>query len=412
MNIIRLTLLILFLFPVMVVSQETKSVPPPKYPYLGSYGSLIDTVTAADQRFKKPIIDDEHRRQVKKILTLPGFDDKAPPQDVKIERTWVKDGVAGVEYSWDVGYGPRTHAWLLRPEGVNGPLPGVIALHDHGGFKTLGKEKIADGPDLPEEMVNDLAKFRDQYYGGRAYATELAKRGFTVLVPDVFMWSSRKHSPDSFAPEPRGISVVMEQAGALGSAWTPDIRRYETAARLTERYLDQYARTAGISVAAIVSHEDRVAANFLVSLELYTQKGGIGCVGLSGGGARSALLQGTSDHIRAAVVVGMMGTYKDLLTRYVETHTVMLFPQGLADFGDWPDIAGARVPSPLMVLYDIDDGLFSMEGMQDADKRLQEIYNKGAAADRYHGEFFPGPHKFDVEMQEKAFMWLKTQLQN
>jgi hypothetical protein len=204
----------------------------------------------------------------------------------------------------------------------------------------------------------------------------------------------------------------MERAGKLGSAWTPEIRRYEMAAGLTERYLDQYARTAGISVAAIVSHEDRVAANFLVSLEQYTRKGGVGCVGLSGGGARSALLQGTSDHIRAAVVVGMMGTYQELLTRYVETHTVMLFPQGLADFGDWPDIAGARVPSPLMVLYDIDDGLFSKTGMQDADKRLREIYTQGDAADHYQGEFFPGPHKFDVEMQERAFQWLKTHLQD
>ena len=130
------------------------------------------------------------------------------------------------------------------------------------------------------------------------------------------------------------------------------------------------------------------------------------------GGARSALLQGTSDHIRAAVVVAMMSTYKDLLTRYVELHTHILFPEGLTDFGDWPDIAGARSPSPLMVLYDIDDILFSLEGMQDADKRLREIYTKSGAKENYHGEFFPGPHKFDIEMQEKAFQWLKANLQN
>jgi len=396
----------------MALCQESNSGTSPKYPYLGSYGSLIDTVIAADQRFKKPVVDDEFRRQVKKILSLPGYDDKAVPKDVKIERTWEKDGVSGIEYSWDVGYGPRTHAWLLRPAGVEGPLPGVIALHDHGAFKTLGKEKIADGPDLPEELVKDLANFRTLLYEGRAFANDLARQGFTVLVPDVFMWGSRKHPDDAFAPESRWVATEMERAGKLGTAWTPEIRRFETAARYTERFFDQYARTAGISVAALVAHEDRVAANFLVSLEQYTRKGGVGCVGLSGGGARSALLQGTCDHIRAAVVVGMMGTYKELLTHYVEGHTVILFPQGLADFGDWPDIAGARVPSPLMVMYDIDDNLFSLEGMQEADKRLQDIYTQGAAADRYRGEFFPGPHKFDVEMQEKAFQWLKAQLQD
>ncbi len=397
----------LFLLPATGFSQEPNHEAASKYPYLGAYGTLIDAITAADGRFKKPVIDEEHRNRVRKILTVPGFDADALPRDVKIERTWTKDGVAGIEYSWDVGYGPRTYSWLLRPEGAEGPLPGVVALHDHGGFKTLGKEKIADGPD---EMLGDLAEFRKQYYGGRAFATELARVGFAVLVPDVFMWGSRKHSSENFAPEANWIAATMERNNALGKAWTPDIRRYETAARLTERYLDQYLRTAGTSLAAVVSYEDRLAVNFLVSQDQLVRTGGVGCVGLSGGGARSSLLQGSSPRIRAAVVVGMMGTYKDLLTRYVETHTCILFPQGLADFGDWPDIAGARCPSPLMVLYDRDDGLFSLAGMQDADERLREIYTEAGVAERYHGEFFPGPHKFDIEMQEKAFQWLRENL--
>jgi len=207
------------------------------------------------------------------------------------------------------------------------------------------------------------------------------------------------------------LSAALEQNGSLGTAWTPEIRQYEYAAGQTERYLDQYLRLAGTNMAAVVSHEDRLSANFLVSLEQYTQKGGIGCVGLSGGGARSSLLQGSCEHIRAAVVVGMMSTYRELLTRYIETHTNILFPEGLADFGDWPDVAGARSPSPLMVLYDREDQIFPLEGMQAADRRLTEIYTKSGAKDNYHGEFFPGQHKFDVEMQEIAFQWLKTKLQ-
>jgi hypothetical protein len=27
------------------------------------------------------------------------------------------------------------------------------------------------------------------------------------------------------------------------------------------------------------------------------------------------------------------------------------------------------------------------------------------AADRYSGRFYPGPHKFDLQMQEDAFAW-------
>ena len=406
---ISLTLLLLLAATTVVFSQDAARKQPDKYPYLGSYGTLIDTVVAAQNRFKKPVIDAEHQRRIKKMLSLPGFDDTVLPKDIMIERTWTKDGIDGIEYSWDVGYGPRTFAWLLRPEGVKGPLPGILALHDHGGFKTLGKEKIADGPD---ENSADLINLRNHYYEGRAFATELAKKGFTVLVPDVYLWSSRKHPPDHFSPEANRMATIMEQSGALGNAWTPEIRRYEVAARLTERYIDQYLRTAGTNLAAVVAHEDRLATNFLMSLTQYTRKGGIGCLGLSGGGMRSSYLQGACEHIRAAVVVGLMSTYKDILTRFIETHTNMVFPEGLADFGDWPDIAGARPHSPLMVLFDRDDGLFTLEGMEEADKRLREIYTESGTIEHYHGEFFPGPHKFDIEMQEKAFEWLKDQLKS
>ncbi len=57
-----------------------------------------------------------------------------------------------------MGYGPRTVAWVLRPAGVRDPLPGVLALHDHGGFKFYGKEKIADGPEMPGPSVVELRR--------------------------------------------------------------------------------------------------------------------------------------------------------------------------------------------------------------------------------------------------------------
>ena len=110
------------------------------------------------------------------------------PQQVRLERTWEKDGVAGELLSWSVGYGPRTEAYLLRPAGVEGRLPGVLALHDHGGFKVFGKEKIAEGP---EPLNETLLRWRD-VYGGRSYANALAREGYAVLVPDTFLWGSRR----------------------------------------------------------------------------------------------------------------------------------------------------------------------------------------------------------------------------
>ena len=91
------------------------------------------------------------------------------------------------------------------------------------------------------------------------------------------------------------------------------------------------------------------------------------------------------------------------------SHTWMLFPFGWARHGDWPDIAACRAPSPLLVQYDLQDHLFTEEGMRDAHARLQAHYARTGEPDAYTGQFYPGPHKFDLEMQLAAFGWLKKQ---
>ena len=86
-----------------------------------------------------------------------------------------------------VGRLRAAHARLaVCPAGAPGPLPGIVALHDHGGFKFYGKEKIAEGPDTPPQVIAD---FWTTYYGGRAWANALAREGFAVLIPDTFLWA-------------------------------------------------------------------------------------------------------------------------------------------------------------------------------------------------------------------------------
>jgi len=49
-------------------------------------------------------------------------------------------------------------------------------------------------------------------------------------------------------------------------------------------------------------------------------------------------------------------------------------------------------------------------GMRAAHERLSGLYAHVGRRDAYTGEFYPGPHKFDLEMQESAFDWLKQKL--
>jgi dienelactone hydrolase len=323
------------------------------------------------------------------------------PLEVQVERQWERDGVLGEQVSWSVGYGPRTQAYVLKPAGARTRLPGLVALHDHGSFKFFGKEKIADGPDDPPSVISE---FRKKSYGGRAFANALAQSGFVVVVPDVFLWGSRKFPLDTM-PEP-----VRDVTAAVLAAMPPEanipfeIAQYNTAAYHHEHWVSKYCNLLGTNLAGVVCHEDRIAANYLLSREDVIPDR-IGCIGLSGGGNRAALLTATHAAIAATVIIGLMCTYEGLLDHNM-SHTWMFFPFGWARYGDWPDLAACRAPSPLLVQYALDDELFTVQGMRDADAKLKAHYARVGKPDAYVGQFYPGPHRFDLEMQRAAFAWL------
>jgi len=324
------------------------------------------------------------------------------PWEIKIECEWEKDGLVGQEISWSVGFGPRTHAYVLKPANASGPLPGIIALHDHSDFKYYGKEKIADGPEETPPIITD---FRQIPYGGRAYANALAQKGFVVLVHDVFLWGSRRFPLETMLEMMGSKTTDLLRSHPISSTISDEIERYNVSAYFHEHWISKYCNILGASLAGVVSFEDRVALNYLLSRpDVEAQR--VGCIGLSGGGNRAALLSATHEGIRATVIVGLMTTYQALLDHNM-SHTWMLFPFGWARHGDWPDIAACRAPSPLLVQYDLQDHLFTETGMHDAHARLQDHYARVGKPNAYIGQFYPGPHKFDLEMQLAAFDWLK-----
>lgn len=370
------------------------------YQHLGPFSDLVAAARQSGTLF--PVARPGAATQRLVLETLGFSPGPARPEAVRVERRWERDGVAGEELSWSVGYGPRTFAWLLRPAGVSGRLPGVVALHDHGGFKYYGKEKIADGPD---ETPSFLRPFRENYYGGRAWANALAPEGYAVLVPDTFLWGSRRFPLEAMSENER-----QARRGAQGAAGMPDeIARYNASAGVHEHTVEKYCTLLGTTLAGVVSFEDRMAAEYLAARD-DVNDGGVGCIGLSGGGARAALLQATCPSVRATVIVGMMSTYEELLDHNIATHTWMLFPAGWSRHGDWSDLAACRAPSPLLVQYDHDDSLFTPAGMTAADRRLAAHYASVGKPRNYVGQFYPGPHKFDREMQAAAFAWLADQM--
>jgi dienelactone hydrolase len=375
------------------------------YQHLGIFSDWVDAAHRQGALFPDAAPGIETQQRLREVL---GFGQRPEtPLDVRSENQWERDGVVGEEVSWWVGYGPRTHAYLLKPTNAQGRLPGIIALHDHSAYKFYGKEKIADGP---AGQMPGIQALRDIEYGGRAYANALAREGFVVLVPDCFLWGSRKFPLETMtAAVGDRAAKWAEFTDAVRTEFTDasdEIQHYNAVAIDHEHCAEKYCNMLGTSLAGMISHEDRFAVNYLRSLA-DVQPDRVGCIGLSGGGARAALLNATHDAIAAAVIIGMMTTYEALLDHNIATHSWMLFPSGWARHGDWPDIAACRAHSPLLVQYDLDDDLFTPAGMQAAHERLSTISRSAGSPGAYTGQFYPGLHKFDLEMQKAAFAWLK-----
>jgi dienelactone hydrolase len=368
------------------------------YAHLGPYSDLV-AVSGSETATRS---NEELRAMARLVLASPS--NVGRPQVTNRGHAWTRDGVTTQEISWSAGFGPPTEAWLLKPADMDTPRAGLLVFHDHGAFKYFGKEKIADGP---EGAAPGMARYRSQFYDGAAISFELAKQGFVVLVHDAFAFGSRRFPFENMPTEMQQLATLLAERGDCKLPW--EIRRYNAAAILHEHLIEKYCAILGGSFAALVAHDDRVALDCLLTLP-EIDRTRIGCFGLSGGGARAVLLRAVRDEIRATVVAGMMSTYERLLDRYVQAHSWLFFPRGGKRLGDWPDLAACAAPSPLLVQYNLNDELFSVEGMQAAHARIGAVYQRAERPENYQGRFYPGPHKCDLAMQGDAFLWLQAAL--
>jgi dienelactone hydrolase len=314
---------------------------------------------------------------------------------VTVKKKYTYDGLQVEELSWQLPYGRPTDALVLKPVNASGRLPGILAFHDHGGNKYFGTRKITRTNDNRHSLI---VEHQQNYYSGRAWANEIAKRGYIVMVSDAFPFASRRvmlqDVPERFReglsdenPEdPKNITAYNEWAGNH------------------EDVMAKSLFSAGTTWPGVFLAEDRKALDILCARE-DVDPGRIGCGGLSGGGMRTVFAGGLDPRIKCAVCVGFMTTWKDFLLNKSFTHTWMTYVPVLPNELDFPEILGLRVPLPTMVLNDNEDDLYTLPEMKEADNILREVYNKAGAAERYKCSFYPGEHKFDSAMQEEAFAW-------
>ena len=337
------------------------------------------------------------RAEVTKALS---YFPKPVPLDIKVHSVMKRDGydIRIISFAGSAHY--RVPAYLLVPTTGRGPYPAVVALHDHGGWFVHGKEKLVrmDGEHAA------LTGFREQYYGGRAWADELAQKGFVVIVPDAFYWGERRlqynRPPEALQTRLAGLDpVTKEYVVAMNS-----FLREQAAV------LQTWLAFAGTTWMGIVNYDDRRCVDVLVSLP-EVDRNRIGCAGLSGGGYRATYMTGMEPRLKVSVIVGWMTS---LPTTWDISYTVhsSLFDAFSAHANlDHPDIASLGAPGcALFVQNCAQDRLFTRAGMDAAAGKIGAVYAALGRADRYQYKYYDVPHQFNVAMQEDAFAWLEKWL--
>lgn len=332
------------------------------------------------------------RKRLSERLAIP---DTGPMPVVTLKRQYEFDGLHIEELSWQLPYGPPTDAILLKPLQAKGKLPGILAFHDHGGLKYFGTRKITR---TSAELHPIIAEHQKESYENLAWANEIARRGYVVLVADAFPFASRrvflKDVPEMWR---QGVTDPVNDD-------PKQIQAYNEWASNHEHIMAKSLFCAGTTWPGVFFAEDRKALDILCARP-DVDAANIGCGGLSGGGMRTVFMAGQDDRIKCAVCVGFMTTWKDFTLNRAPNHTWMTYVPILPNELDFPEILGLRVPLPTLVLNDTEDELYTLPEMKAADKVLAEVYQKAGAADRYACSYYPGPHKFDRAMQAEAFNW-------
>lgn len=287
----------------------------------------------------------------------------------------------------------RVPAFAMVPKKRERKLPGVVALHDHGGFYLWGKEKIVETAD--EHPT--LTEFKKNYYAGNSIASVLARKGYVVIVIDMFYWGERRMLLDDDAADWR------ERPQTMGAE---RVRAFNQRASQNEQLLGRTIYAAGFTWPGVMFWDDIRTVDYLRSRpEVDPDR--IGCVGLSVGGLRACHLTALDDRVKAGVVVGWMASFPAQLRSHIRNtigHTKVV--PGLYRYLDYPDVAALAMPRALLVINGSRDGLFDLDGVRHSFKKLESCYDKAGVKEKVRTRLYDSPHEFNADMQTEAWQWL------
>ena len=241
------------------------------------------------------------------------------PQRVSLEE---RDGFTLEELRLQSTAGRSMTVMLARPKGVSGPMPAVVAIHGHAGTHRT--------PFDPEAKIY------------KEFGSELARRGFVVVAPDV------------------GQHNAFESGRLLMGERLWDVIR---------------------------------CVDLLASLPEVDAKR-IGCAGLSLGGEMAMWLGAMDERLTATVSCGFL-TRMD----HMESNHCMCWKfDGLRALVDWPDLYSMIAPRPLQCQNGLKEPAndFQVPIAQEALREITPAYQSFGAAGNVELHVHDGAHEIDL----------------
>ncbi|MBL9177781.1 MAG: hypothetical protein JNM65_06945 [Verrucomicrobiaceae bacterium] len=274
---------------------------------------------------------------------------------------------------FDNGAGEIVKGYVFVPKNATpqSRAPAILYCHWHGGQYDSGKAEMLRTNATPVPA-----------------GPALARAGYVVLGIDAPCFGERNGGgPDG--PQQKGGNGEM--TAAKFNLW------------------------AGRTLWGMIVRDDLTALDYLCSRpEVDARR--VGVTGISMGATRSWWIMAMDDRPCAAVCVGCMTRYEELIRAgMLKAHGIYYFVPGMLKHFDSEAVIALAAPRPMLFMTGDQDGGSPVEGVRKIGEIVSKVYalHGDAAAGRFENAIYPGVgHVYLPEMWEKTMRWMDQRVKN
>lgn len=259
----------------------------------------------------------------------------------------------------------KGYAFVPKTATAQSKAPAILYCHWHGDQYHIGKDELLGTNAAPV-----------------AAGPALAEAGYVVLGIDAPCFGGRNgQGPDG--------PLQRDGAGEMTAA--------------------KFHLWAGRTLWGMLLRDDLTALDYLCSRP-EVDAARIGTTGISMGSTRSWWIMALDERPRAAVCVGCMTRYEELIRAGgLKEHGIYYFVPGMLKHFDTEAVIALAAPRPMLFMTGDQDSGSPVEGVRRLGGIVGQVYalHGDAAADRFESTIYPGVgHVYLPAMWEKTVAWM------